>query len=330
MKFQYKHIFIIKITVIVLLALAAAWFLVNELYFSTSLMLLALVITAISIYYDRKKLLDRVEHLILSIQHADFSIHFAKEGKDTELNQLSIEMNSALQAFQQRNNEAIMGEAEAQAWQKLISVLTHEIMNSIAPIISLSETLSEQQNSSVLSKDDYLIMQQAMNTIHRRSKGLLSFVDNYRKLTRLPQPQMYPFYVKELLHSLQQLLAPTGILFSYTLHPEQLLLKADKGMVEQVLINLLKNAQEACSAKTETKITVKAEKIGSEIHLSVTNNGEKILPEAMDKLFIPFYSTKSEGSGIGLSICQQIMTRHKGKITVKSDERQTVFTLVFP
>lgn len=330
MRFQYKHIFIVKIAVITLLALAAAWFLVNKLYFSTSLMLLILVVTAISVYHDRKKLLNRVEHLILSIQHGDFSTHFAKESKDAELNRLSTEMNSALLVFQQRNNETIMGEAEAKAWQKLISVLTHEIMNSIAPIISLSETLSEQQDSPTLGKDDYLIMQQAMNTIHRRSKGLLSFVDNYRKLTRLPQPQIYPFYVKELLQSLQQLLAPAGVHFSYTLHPKQLLLKADKGMVEQMLINLLKNAREACQDQDNVKIDVRAEKVGDEIRISVSDNGQGIIPEAMEKVFIPFYSTKSNGSGIGLSVCQQIIIRHKGRITAHSDSKGTRFTMEFP
>lgn len=284
---------------------------------------------AVSIYYDRKRLFGRVEHLISSIQYEDFSTHFVINDKKDELSQLSKEMNEALEAFRNRSADAMMGETEAMAWQKLISVLTHEIMNSITPIISLSETLSEQAEIAKPNEENYKIMLQAMETIHRRSEGLLIFIENYRKLTRLPQPVVHPFALKTLFVSLQQLLASNNIVFTYSIYPEQLILNADKGMVEQVLINLLKNAHEACQNKENSKIDVKANKIGDEIHISVSDNGQGILPEVIEKVFIPFYSTKTNGSGIGLSICQQIMIRHKGKLMVQSDDRETKFTMVF-
>ena len=312
-----------------ILSLVGAWLHVNDLYFSASIMLLIIIVVAASIYYDRKRLFGRVEHLISSIQYEDFSTHFVINNKKDELSQLSKEMNEALEAFRNRSADAMMGETEAMAWQKLISVLTHEIMNSITPIISLSETLSEQAEIAKLNEENYKIMLQAMETIHRRSEGLLIFIENYRKLTRLPQPVVHPFALKTLFVSLQQLLASNNIVFTYSIYPEQLILNADKGMVEQVLINLLKNAHEACQNKENSKIDVKANKIGDEIHISVSDNGQGILPEVIEKVFIPFYSTKTNGSGIGLSICQQIMIRHKGRLMVQSDDRETKFTMVF-
>ncbi len=258
------------------------------------------------------------------------------------------------------------------AWQKLISVLTHEIMNSIAPIISLSETLSEEEEPGIIEDqhtrgtlgkpgdwesgnpgegergnlgewdgsrkripvqvdpERYRVMQQAMETIHRRSKGLLSFVENYRKLTRLPTPVKQPIPLNNLFKSIQRLVAPAGIAFSYSVYPTQLILNADKEMMEQLLINLLKNANEACDGMTEKRIELKAEMVGETVQLTVSDNGQGISPGAMDKIFIPFYSTKASGSGIGLSLCRQIVTRHKGKISVYSDARGTRFTIEFP
>ncbi len=278
MKLHSKHTFILKIISIVIVSLVGAWLFITKLYFSASIMIVAIIAIATSVYFDRKRLFGRVEQLISSIQYEDFSTHFIINDKKDEISQLSTEMNEALEAFRNRSNDAMRGEAETKAWQKLISVLTHEIMNSIAPIISLSETLSEQHGAEEPNEKDYNIMMQAMETIHRRSKGLLSFVDNYRKLTRLPQPVLHPFHLKTLLLSLQQLLASTNIVFSYTIYPEQLILNADKSMVEQVLINLLKNAHEACQNQDNAKIDVKAEKVGDEIRISVSDNGQGILP----------------------------------------------------
>ncbi|MDI9603754.1 MAG: HAMP domain-containing sensor histidine kinase [Bacteroidota bacterium] len=330
MKLQARHIFFLKITAIVLLSLVGAWLFLKQLLFSSILLLLLIVALAVSLYYDRKKMIGRMEQMISSIRHADFSSHFVHHGSGDELSRLSQEMNEALDAFRSHAHDAMRDEAETQAWQKLISVLTHEIMNSITPIISLSETLSEKELSDEVDVENYRIMKRAMDTIHRRSKGLLSFVENYRKLTRLPQPTIQPIAIQPMLQSLRQLMASSGIAFDYEVYPEQLILKADKTMVEQLLLNLLKNAHEASAASSEPRIEVRAEKLGSEIHISVSDNGHGIAPEAIEKIFIPFYSTKSNGSGIGLTLCRQIALRHKGKIVVKSDNKGSKFTVVFP
>jgi len=330
MKLQARHIFFLKIGAIVLLSLVGAWLFLKQLLFSSILLLLLILALAVSLYYDRKKMIGRMEQMIASIRHADFSSHFVHQGTSDELSCLSQEMNEALDAFRSHAHDAMRDEAETQAWQKLISVLTHEIMNSITPIISLSETLSEQELSDEVDVENYRIMKRAMDTIHRRGKGLLSFVENYRKLTRLPQPTIQPIAIQPMLQSLRLLMASGGVTFNYEVYPEQLILKADKTMVEQLLLNLLKNAHEASAASSEPRIEVKAEKLGNEIHISVSDNGHGIAPEAIEKIFIPFYSTKSNGSGIGLTLCRQIALRHKGKIIVKSDNKGSKFTAIFP
>ena len=313
-----------------MLSLTGAWLFWSDLYFSSLLMLLGVIGIAISIYYDRKKLIERMEHMIGIIKNTDFATYFRTSNLNDELDKLMVEMNDALEMFRERTHDSMVEEAEAAAWQKLISVLTHEIMNSIAPIISLSETLAEREMDKEEESEEYKIMKQAMEAIHRRSVGLLSFVENYRKLTRLPQPVMQPIALKSLLKSLQQLTSSYGIAFSFNVYPEQLILNADKGMVEQLLLNLLKNAKEACEGIENPAISVIAEKVGNIIKISVSDNGQCIVPEARDKIFIPFYSTKAKGSGIGLSLCKQIVLRHGGKISLNSDNNLTKFTAEFP
>lgn len=313
-----------------MLSLTGAWLFLSDLYFSSLLMLLGIIGFSISIYYDRKKLIERMEHMIGIIKNTDFATYFRTSNLNDELDKLMVEMNDALEMFRERTHDLMVEEAEAAAWQKLISVLTHEIMNSIAPIISLSETLAEREMDKEEESEEYKIMKQAMEAIHRRSVGLLSFVENYRKLTRLPQPVMQPIALKSLLKSLQQLTSSYGIAFSFNVYPEQLILNADKGMVEQLLLNLLKNAKEACEGIENPAISVIAEKVGNIIKISVSDNGQCIVPEARDKIFIPFYSTKAKGSGIGLSLCKQIVLRHGGKISLNSDNNLTKFTAEFP
>ena len=330
MKIKSKHKLFLKVAAIVLLSLTGAWLFLSDLYFSSLLMLLGIIGFSISIYYDRKKLIERMEHMIGIIKNTDFATYFRTSNLNDELDKLMVEMNDALEMFRERTHDSMVEEAEAAAWQKLISVLTHEIMNSIAPIISLSETLAEREMDKEEESEEYKIMKQAMEAIHRRSVGLLSFVENYRKLTRLPQPVMQPIALKSLLKSLQQLTSSYGIAFSFNVYPEQLILNADKGMVEQLLLNLLKNAKEACEGVENPAISVMAEKVGNSIKISVSDNGQGIVAEARDKIFIPFYSTKAKGSGIGLSLCKQIVLRHGGKISLNSDNNLTKFTAEFP
>ncbi len=330
MKIQSKYLFIIKIAIITLLSLLVAWLFVRELYFSASLFLIVIISLSVSIYFDRKKLIYKMKQLISGIRNADFSLHFPKKETNDELDQLSNEMESALQVFRERTQNSLMDEAETEAWQKLISVLTHEIMNSIAPIISLSETLSEQEVTENIRQQEYEQMKQSMEIIHRRSEGLLKFVENYRKLTRIPNPMLQPIAMNSFLQSLHQLTTADKLTFSYSVYPEQLILMADANLLEQMLINLLKNAQEACAEIPDCKICMKVQQVGDEVEIIVSDNGKGISPEALDKIFIPFYSTKSHGSGIGLSLCRQIMVQHKGKISAKSDEKDTEIKLVFP
>lgn len=330
MKIRSKHSFLLKITFLVLFSLAGAWLCIKGLYFSTALLLIGVFVFAVSLYQDRKKLIERMERMIGGIRHADYSTHFRVNHSNDELDKLMGEMNEALEMFRSRTHDSMLEEAETKAWQKLISVLTHEIMNSIAPIISLSETLAEREIDEKNDSEEYRILKQAMETIHRRSKGLLSFVENYRTLTRLPQPTLQPIAIRQMLSSLQQLTSTYGIAFSFKVYPEQLILKADKDMMEQLLLNLLKNAKEACDGMDSLKIEVWAEHVGDRIRITVSDNGQGIAPEAMDKIFIPFYSTKAKGSGIGLSLCRQIVTRHKGLISFKSDKYGTRFVAEFP
>lgn len=244
---------------------------------------------------------------------------------------LTRAMNEALSAFRTRLYNVVVAEAETEAWQKLIRVLTHEIMNSIAPIISLSETVTERASSNGLTERDYSIMLQAMQTIHRRSKGLLDFVENYRKLTRIPVPMQQLFPVSSLFDDLRGLYPAGAVSFSFSVRPVDLRIYADRAMIEQVLINLLKNAVEACQERSYPEVRVNAFRREGVPVITVSDNGYGIVPEAMDKVFVPFFTTKQGGSGIGLSVCRQIMNRHGGSISVISEEEKgTTFTLQFP
>ena len=220
-----------------------------------------------------------------------------------------------------KNIRSILEENEMEAWQKLVRVLTHEIMNSIAPIMSLSETLLERASLRGMNEKDYDIMLQGMETIHRRSKGLLGFVENYRKLSRLASPILAPVKVGDLLGDVRKLVTAPGVRFVYRIEDENQVLMIDRSQMEQVLINLLKNACEACIEQPEPEVVIETSYL-SEKHifqLSVTDNGCGILPNVVDKIFIPFFTTKPTGSGIGLSLCKQIMTLHGGTLRIKSE-----------
>lgn len=220
-----------------------------------------------------------------------------------------------------RNIRSVLEENEMEAWQKLVRVLTHEIMNSIAPIISLSDTLSERAMTNGMNEKDYSIMLQGMQTIHRRSKGLLGFVENYRKLSKLSSPVIAPVRVGDLLDDIKKLFPARTISYIYKVEDENRVLMVDRSQIEQVLINLLKNAGEACGEQSQPEVVIETSFLPetSIFQLSVTDNGCGILPEVLDKIFIPFFTTKPTGSGIGLSLCKQIMTLHGGSIRVNSE-----------
>ena len=217
-----------------------------------------------------------------------------------------------------------IAENEQQSWSKLIRVLTHEIMNTVTPISSLSETLL---NFDRLSED----LKNGLNTISRSSKGLIKFVDSYRNLTRVAPPVKKAFYFRELASRVISLTseqaATSGTVCMYEELSEDVLLYADEGQITQIIINLVKNAiqAEARNIVISAQITPAEQTV-----IKVTNDGLPISRESQDEIFVPFYTTKHEGTGIGLSLSRQIMRMHNGSLTLtKSDEKSTVFTLLF-
>jgi two-component system nitrogen regulation sensor histidine kinase NtrY len=242
-----------------------------------------------------------------------------------------------LVAFQ-NVNEAL-DETEAKAWQKLLSVLTHEIMNSVAPISSLADTLKNrlQQSVAVLSNDSGSVddLEIGIETIKRRSEGLLKFAETYRNLNKITTLNLRKVYVRDIFENLLQLMQPTleqkNIELETILKDTDLFLEADVNLLEQVLINLVVNAIEAVKDKTDPRVVLTAYTSSNrKTVIKVADNGNGMPAELLDKIFIPFFSTKKSGSGIGLSLCKQIMMLHKGNIQVQSVEGEgTAFLLQF-
>ncbi len=219
---------------------------------------------------------------------------------------------------------------EMDSWQKLIRVLTHEIMNSITPIVSLSGTVKDiliDPEDMNLRKDvdeeDVDSVLSALNTIEKRSQGLLNFVQVYRNLTRIPKPNFRYVEIKELFDNIYGLLEPKikeqNIQCRVHVVPDNLKITADPDLLEQVLINLVINSIHALKEIAEPKIKILAlTGPSNRVMISVTDNGHGIKPDIMEQIFVPFFTSKKEGSGIGLSLSREIMRLHKGNITVKS------------
>lgn len=238
-----------------------------------------------------------------------------------------------------QNIQSELEEQEMEAWQKLIRVLTHEIMNSITPIASLASTvhglLPSNGDTSSLDPENLSDVHTAIQTIQSRSEGLLHFVETYRQLTRIPRPEFQFFQIGELLTRVVFLMQNECNEKHITLHtavaPETLELTADPDLIEQVLINLLRNAVQALNGRSNARIDLIAQldKRGR-ILIRVRDNGPGILEDVQERIFIPFFTTKREGSGIGLALSRQIMRVHRGTISVQSKpEEETVFTLRF-
>lgn len=225
-------------------------------------------------------------------------------------------------------------EKEMEAWQKLIRVLTHEIMNSVTPIASLASTGSSLVQKDV-DEESIKDIRDAFQTIEKRSEGLLHFVQAYRNLTRIPKPAFQIIAVKDIFQSVVRLLKTqikeNGVSLKTSVEPKKLEVTADPELIEQVLINLVKNSIEALMTRSDRKIELSAwfDSQGRVV-VQVRDNGPGIEPEAIDKIFIPFFTTKETGSGIGLSLSRQIMRLHGGAISVSSKaDQETVFTLRF-
>lgn len=213
---------------------------------------------------------------------------------------------------------------EIDSWVKLIRVLTHEIMNTVTPIISLSDTLLKNSFGEQHSR---------LQVINRTSKELVQFVENYRKFTRMPTPTPKLFYVRTFLERMTELIRPlskTDCKICIDVQPQDLLVYADEGLISRVVSNILKNATEAVGENG--RITFRAYSNAQEsVVIDITNNGPLIPDEIASHIFIPFFTTKPQGSGIGLSVSRQIMRISNGSILLLSDKtaRLTTFRLIF-
>jgi nitrogen fixation/metabolism regulation signal transduction histidine kinase len=268
---------------------------------------------------------------------------------DDEMLQISISTTSfrmrreeyMLTSFQDIHPE--LEQKEIESWQKLIRVLTHEIMNSITPISSLastvkgligefSDTTRELTNDE---KENFDSIVHAISTIESRSKGLLNFVDLYRNLTRIPKPKFRYFPVNTLFDRAFELMSPKfeilNIEYKVRIYPHDLKILADPDLIDQVLINLILNAIDAVKEVLEPKINVIASvNLNNRTMIEVSDNGKGISQDILDKIFMPFFTSKKSGSGIGLSLSRQIMQMHKGTISVRSKYGEgATFIMVF-
>lgn len=245
-----------------------------------------------------------------------------------------------LVSFQDITNE--LDKKELDSWQRLIRVLTHEIMNSISPITSLTSVISgyfkkqDDENPVPLERIDNQVVSKTLsglNTIEETGKGLLDFVDRYRSLTSLPVPNLSRFTIESLFRKCKLLMEsaiPAGIKINSKVYPEDISIDADYAQIEQIMINLIKNAVEALSGKSEGTIVLKAYREAEAAIIKVEDNGSGIRGEIIEDIFVPFFTTKESGSGIGLSLSRQIMKNHHGTISVNSlPGKGSEFTLKF-
>jgi nitrogen fixation/metabolism regulation signal transduction histidine kinase len=232
-----------------------------------------------------------------------------------------------LVSFQDIKSE--LDQKELESWQKLIRVLAHEIMNSITPINTLSETMLKQnrQHEEIVRQwqggNEYFEnMMDGLQLIRERGSGLIDFVQRYRDLSKLPTPNLTEINVSNLLGGICRLfekdVEENGITLSTTINPDGLTLTADRKLIEQVLINLVRNAMEAIYGQEDGQIRLLAERNKDAVRIKVSDNGPGIPESIIDQVFIPFYTTKEEGSGIGLSLSRQIMRLHQGTIDIQT------------
>ena len=289
---------------------------------------------------------DAIYEIITTIKPGQEILHKMKIGNLLQsvlvkAAELKFESNVIkLVSFQDITNE--LDKKELESWQRLIRVLTHEIMNSISPITSLTSVISgyfknednvnhispEKINHQIISKTLF-----GLNTIEETGKGLLEFVNKYRNLTSLPKPDLSQFTINNLFLKCKLLMESSisnNIKISTSVYPENIALVADYAQIEQILINLIKNAIEAISHKEKGLIQLNAFHSEEGTIIQVEDNGIGISNDIIEDIFVPFYTTKENGSGIGLSLSRQIIQNHNGTISVSSTlDKGSKFTLKF-
>lgn len=245
---------------------------------------------------------------------------------------------NAFKLIVMQNIEDTLNKNESEAWKKLLSVMTHEIMNSIAPISSLSETLQSEIEQNINNPDTHHLELDDINagitSIKKRSEGLMKFAKTYRTLNKVSQVNKSKILVHELFENIRNLLEPSlnkkNIQLEFKVANPKLELNIDTHLIEQVLINLIINARDACASTEGPNILVSAEKFREGVQIKVLDNGKGIPEEILETIFVPFFSTKKTGSGIGLSLSKQIMMLHNGRLQVQSEEgKGTTMSLIF-
>ena len=267
--------------------------------------------SVISVFLVRKHDTKKVSYMMDSLEDGEMNFRFRENSS------LNRALNRIRGIFKRRS-----AVDEAASWSKLFRVMTHEIMNTVAPIASLSDALS---------KDDSLDVKAGLETISASSKDLIKFVESYRSMMKLSSPIRKAVMVDELMERVLNLnqtrLKEQNVTITYNAKTPDLLVYIDESQILQVLNNLIKNAVQA----EANSIRISAE-LNSEDRtiISVTNNGKPVPLRQQDEIFVPFYTTKPNGTGIGLSLSRQIMTKHNGNITlVQSDKNTTTFALTF-
>ena len=237
------------------------------------------------------------------------------------------------------NISATLEEIESDAWKALLNVMTHEIMNSIAPVASLADTLKKRMaqlktEMSLNESSEFADVESAMETIRRRSEGLLRFADTYRNLSKNIVPDMHPVNLYELLTSIYRLMHPSlaqkGILLEVRSDNPSVIAHIDRNLIEQVVINFITNATHAVKDRKEPHIILFSGMTDDAPYLTVADNGCGITPEIREKMFIPFFSTKKNGTGIGLSLSREIIKLHNGNLQIQTKEDEgSAFTVLF-
>ena len=302
--------------------------------------ILSMVSTAILVEDDRGRVVF-CNDAALRLLRRDSITHISQVENDLKTGRFSVRRNVVgldgrqmqLWAVNDISSELVL--QEITSWEKLIRVLTHEIMNGVAPVTSLSRTLLQRVEHGGEVPAETL--RQGLQTIHSTSDQLLRFVENYRSLTLLPTPAPQPFYVKPFLERMLMLARATdgaeGLLMECSVSPADLMLYADESLLTHVFTNLLKNAVEALqtSAAQERYIRVEAAIDEAEtVRIRVSNNGPAIPADVAEQMFVPFFTTKNGGSGIGLSLSARIMQASGARMElVESSDRETVFLLTF-